>query len=83
MASHARRQYLAHGISTSYHSILQPTIELLHVVTQESQHDAYDSSKDWEVVYRFQLRDVQCYNMLEATALQADAVQDLTQQLQA
>jgi hypothetical protein len=73
---------LAHGTSTSNHFIPQPTIELLHVVTQESQHDAYDGSKDLEVVHRFQLGDVQRYDMLEATALQVDTIQDLTQQLQ-
>jgi hypothetical protein len=69
-------------MTTSYHFISKPTIELLHVATQESQHDAYDGGKDWEVVHRYQLRDVQYYDMLEATALQADTIQDLTQQLQ-
>jgi hypothetical protein len=34
------------------------------------------------VVHRFQFRDVQHYDMLEAAALWTDAVQDLTQQLQ-
>lgn len=53
----------------AYHFMLQPTIELLHVVMQESQQDAHDSSKDWEVVHRFQFRDVQHYDMLEAAAL--------------
>jgi hypothetical protein len=49
---------------------------------QESQQDAHDSSKDWEVVHWFQVRDVQHYNVLEAAGLRAHTVQDLTQQLQ-
>jgi len=48
---------------------------------QESQHDAHYSSQDREVVHCFQVGYVEHHNMLEATSLRADTIQDLTQQL--